>query len=229
MKFFTLALRFLAAFVWCVLIYVIISLSVLLVGCDDPDLIVLEELLQEDPGYLSPYTGELHRVGTVEKFNVGAKEAIALEWNGESLYMLAYQGRYQDKSQYLFEVDKDTGVATVVNHGAPDLGGSFKQGRGFTQVLYVRPSDLAWDASAGRMLAVCAVLDTIVSIDLDRGLAGRISWQEDYCLFNDDGYAVIGGGQALVLDTSRHVYVGCQWTEHPDDPCDWQANFRSVV
>lgn len=94
---------------------------VFFIGCDDSSSIVLDEFLQEGPGILSPYTGELHRVGTVEKFNVGAKNPVALEWNGTDLYMLAYQGLYQNRSQYLFQVDKETGEATLVNFGAPDL------------------------------------------------------------------------------------------------------------
>ena len=83
------------------LIYVIISLSVLLVGCDDAQQMmtpVLENLETDDTGLQphadSPYTGLLHRVGTVEYFGLAVDDPVALEWSGTDFYMVAEYGLY---------------------------------------------------------------------------------------------------------------------------------------
>ena len=189
-------------------------------ACDDAPQItepIINEILTEPiPTTQSRYTGKLRRVGTVKQFGVRAESPDALEWNGDSLYMLADHGSWRNSGQYLFKVDKETGEAVKVNPGAKDLGGSFSQGRGFTQVLYVSPSDMTWDPIGQQMFAVCPVIDSIVAIDLETGLAGRISWKKDYCLrypegdtdFDKEfgGYPVIGGGIALAW-THQGIYM----------------------
>ena len=97
--------------------------------------------------------------------------------------------------------------------GAKDLGGSFSQGRGFTQVLYVSPTDMTWHPDGnGVMLAVCPVLDSIVTIDLETGFAGRITFDKDFCLRvpeddeNFGGRPVIGSGRALAW-TDQGLYM----------------------
>ena len=188
------------------LFLLIFLVAVALVGCDDPDLSVLDQVVLEAQSPVSSYTGELYRVGNLEKFGRNVESPDALEWNGESLYMLADHGSWRNSGQYLFKVDKETGEAVKVNPGAKDLGGSFSQGRGFTQVLYVSPSDMTWHPD-GQMLAVCPVIDSIVTIDLETGLAGRITFQKDFCLKYSDGDSdfdrevgsvwSIGAGRAL--------------------------------
>ena len=169
-------------------------------ACDDAPQItkpILNEILTDPiPVTQSRYTGTLRRVGNVEKFGINAEYAVALEWNGSSLYMLADHGSYPNLGQYLFTVNRDTGAAAFVNPGAMDLGGSFRQGRGFTQVLYVEPTDLVWlpppldpaqgpPGYVGEMLAICPILDSIVSIDIETGFAGRINWEKGYCVLNE--------------------------------------------
>lgn len=197
------------------MLLLIFFLAVALVGCDESDLLVLDQVVSEAQVPVSSYTGELHRVGTVEKFGRNVESPDALEWNGESLYMLADRGRYTNKGQYLFKVDRETGEAFMINAGAKDLGGSFSQGRGFTQVLYVSPTDMTWHPD-GQMLAICPVLDSIVTIDLETGLAGRITFNKDFCLrfpegdseFDREfgGYPVIGAGRALAW-TDNGLYM----------------------
>ena len=173
-----------------------------LFGCDDtPESIVLDQILREALPYESPYTGGLIQIGTLKNFGSNITSPTALEWNGEHLYMLADRGKYQ----YLFTVDKHTGKALIVNTGARNLGGSFGQGRNFTQVGYTEPTDMTWHKTT--MLAICPVLDSIVSINLQTGLAGRISFRDDFCLrypkgdtdFDKEfgGYRVIGSSIAL--------------------------------
>ena len=167
-------------------------------ACDDAEMIV--DSIIEVPSVMmeSSYTGRLHRVGTVEKFGVGVDSVQAIEWNGKSLYMLAVRGLGLNRGQYLFIVDRNTGVAEFVNPGAMNLGGDFRQGRGFTQVLYVQPWDMAWITPSedsvegidypvgyiGEMLAICPVIDSIVTIDIQTGFAGRINWEKGYCVLN---------------------------------------------
>lgn len=188
-------------------------------ACDDAPQItkpIIDEILtQPIPVTQSRYTGRLQRVGTVENFGLGVDDPVAIEWNSTDLYMIAKHGSYPSRSQYLFRVDRQTGVAVMVNPGARDLGGSFGRGRGFTQVLYVSPSDMTWHPD-GQILAVCGVLDSIVSIDLETGLAGRISWEKDFCLRYPEGdsdfdrefggYRVIGAGTALAW-TEQGLYM----------------------
>ena len=197
------------------LFLLIFLVAVALVGCDDPDLSVLDRVVSEAQPPVSSYTGELHRVGNVEKFGRNVESPDALEWNGESLYMLADHGSWRNSGQYLFKVDKRTGEAVMVNGGAKNLGGSFTSSRGFTQVLYVSPSDMTWHPD-GQMFAVCPVLDSIVTIDLETGLAGRITFDKDFCLrypegdseFDHEfgGYPVIGAGRALAW-TEQGIFM----------------------
>ena len=72
-----------------------------------------------------------------------------------------------------------------VNPGARDFGGSFTQGRTFTQVKGVSPNDLAWNENTDQMFGVCFVIDAIVSMDVFSGFAGRIGGKLSYCLEND--------------------------------------------
>ena len=68
----------------------------------------------------------------------------------------------------------------------------------------------------GFMLAICPVIDSIVTIDLETGLAGRITFQKDFCLrypegdsdFDKEfgGYGVIGAGRALAW-TEQGLYM----------------------
>ena len=101
---------------------------------------------------------------------------ILLHLSGMGLIFICLpeQGRYESAGQYLFRVDRELGTAQKVNSGARDLGGSFTQGRSFTQVRHVRPNDLAWSTDSNEMFATCLVLDMIVSIDIVSGFAGRL-------------------------------------------------------
>ena len=175
MKYFSFLLLF---FVSCFLFF----------GCDDAEMMIEPVIdTQVDSEPVSGYTGVLHRVGTVERFGIGANDAMALEWNGTDLYMLAEYGRYPNEGSYLFRVDKETGIAGFVNTGARDLGGSFTQGRTFSRVLYVRPSDLTWSSLNNKMFASCYVIDEVVSIGLDSGAADRTGGELSYCSEDREG------------------------------------------
>ena len=176
-----------------------------LFGCDDAQQMVspvidggaVEVVETLFPSVDSRYTGVLYRVGTVENFGRRVEDPMALEWNGIDLYMLAEYGNYPNEGEYLFRVDRNTGAAGFVNTGARDLGGSFTQGRVFTQVKGVSPDDLAWRqgfGDSGEMFGVCFVVDAIVSIDVETGLAGRINDGFLECLDGDEG---VLEGQAL--------------------------------
>ena len=195
-------------------------------SCDDAPPItktIIEEILTEPiPVNQSRYTGRLIQVGP-EGFGMSLHSPVALEWNGENLYMIASRGQYRNQHMYLFTVDRETGTAEYVNPSAHDMGGSFT-GRGFTQVLNVSPNDMTWvsypdhyvkgidysHGPHGYMLAVCGVIDSIVGVDLETGMALRGSWRKDYCLrfpegdtdFDKEfgGYPVIGAGRALGYD-----------------------------
>ena len=171
----------------------------LFVGCDDAELMVSSALESSELTLESRYTGVLYRVGTLEKFGRNVEDPEALEWNGTDLYMIAQHGRWTNESDYLFTVSRETGKVTFVNPGARDFGGTFTQGRTFTQVRNVRPVDLSWNPVENRMYGICPVLDAIVSIDIITGLAGRISWKEKFCLLDENGDPLIGGGVGLAL------------------------------
>ena len=176
-------------------------------GCDDTQMVidpVLSSLETGEFSQISEYNGLLHRVGSVEKFGLNVEDPVALEWDGVEFYMLAEQGR----SKYLFRVDRETSVASMVNRGASDFGGTFDQGRSFTKVFGVSPSDLAWRADTGEMLAVCPVIDSIVGMDIESGVAIRINREDDYCLLNEDGYPRIGSGVALGYDGITFYMAG---------------------
>ena len=132
-------------------------------GCGDtPESIVLDQILREVSNFHSPYTGGLQPIGTVDNFGLNLEVPVAIEWNGKKLYMLAEHGKFESASQYLFTLDRHTGIAAFVNSGARNLGGSF-HGRSFTQVLHVEPRDMTWVNSG--MIAACPVLDSIVFLD----------------------------------------------------------------
>ena len=166
-----------------------------LFGCDDAQQMVspvidggaVEVVETLFPSVDSRYTGVLYRVGTVERFGIGANDPVALGWNGTDLYMNAEQGFYPNEGEYLFRVDRNTGAAGFVNTGARDFGGSFAQGRTFTQVYGVSPRDFAWTSEGGgQMFGVCLVLDAVVSIDVDSGFAGRTAEHLSYCMEDRD-------------------------------------------
>ena len=175
-------------------------------GCGDtPEAIVLDQILQEVSSVHSPYTGGLQPVGTVDNFGLNLTVPIAIEWNGKTLYMLADHGKFQNKSQYLFTLDRHTGVAAFVNSSARDLGGSF-HGRGFTQVLHVEPRDMTW-IPPGNMLAACPVLDSIVFLNIETGFASRISWSRDFGLTNEDGSPQYAGPRGIAFD-GQELFIG---------------------
>ena len=166
-----------------------------LFGCDDAQQMVSPVIDGDTVGVVetpfpsvdSRYSAILHRVSDVERFGSGVYSPVALEWNGSDFYMLAEHGYHQSAGQYLFKVDRYSGVAEKVNPGARDLGGSFAQGRTFTQVFHVYPRDLAWSSLSSRMFAACFVIDKIVSIDIESGLADRITDEKiSYCLEGDE-------------------------------------------
>ena len=189
-------------------------------ACDDAPPItktIIDEILTENILVnQSRYTGRLEQVGTLTDFGSNVYNPIALEWNGTNLYMLAKHGTNQSASQYLFIVDKNTGKATI-NSSEPNLGGSFHGGRSFTQVLHTRPNDMTWNPQKNQMLATCPVLDSIVSIDINSGLVGRITFDKDFCLIYPEGDTefdkkfggsrVIGAGTALAYtDTGLYMW-----------------------
>ena len=176
-------------------------------GCGDtPEAIVLDQIIREVSSVHSPYTGGLQPVGTVDNFGLDLDDPVAIEWNGKTLYMLAEHGKFQNKSQYLFTLDRHTGIAKFVNHSARDLGGSF-HGRGFTQVLHVEPRDMTWIPSANSMMAACPVLDSIVFLNIETGFASRMSWLRDFGLTNEDGSPQYAGPRGIAFD-GQELFIG---------------------
>ena len=175
-------------------------------GCGDtPESIVLDQIIREVSSFESPYTGGLQPIGTVDNFGLNLDAPVAIEWNGKTLYMLAEHGKFQNASQYLFTLDRHTGIATFVNHSARNLGGSF-HGRGFTQVLHVYPRDMTW-IPPGNMMAACPVLDSIVFLDIETGLASRMSWLRDFGLTNKDGSPQYAGPRGIAFD-GQELFIG---------------------
>ena len=175
-------------------------------GCGDtPEAIVLEQIIREVSSFHSPYTGGLEPIGTIDNFGLNLDDPVAIEWNGKTLYMLADHGKFQNKSQYLFTLDRHTGAATFVNHSARDLGGSF-HGRGFTQVLHVEPRDMTW-IPPSNMMAACPVLDSIVFLDIETGSASRMSWLRDFGLTNEDGSPQYAGPRGIAFD-GQELFIG---------------------
>ena len=190
-------------------------------GCGDtPESIVLEQIIREVSNFHSPYTGGLIPIGTVNNFDLNVNTPIALEWNGKTLYMLADHGKFERSSQYLFTLDRHTGVAAFVNRNARNLGGSF-HGRSFTQVLHVHPRDMTWVTPpdhyiegidfpvgyTGEMMAACPVLDSIVFLDIETGLASRMSWLRDFGLTNEDGSPQYAGPRGIAFD-GQQLFIG---------------------
>ena len=174
-------------------------------GCGDtPEAIVLDQILQEASRFHSPYTGGLEPVGTVDNFGLNVNNPTALEWNGKTLYMLADHGKLGKPAQYLFTLDRHTGVAAFVNRSARDLGGSF-HGRSFTQVLHVSPTDMTWVGDG--MMASCAILDSIVYLDIETGFASRMSWLRDFGLTNEDGSPQYAGPRGIAFD-GQELLIG---------------------
>ena len=203
------------------LILLITLLITCILGCGDtPESIVLDQIIREVTSYDSPYTGGLQPIGTVKNFGLKLEDPTAIEWNGETLYMLADSGKYENKSQYLFTLDRHTGVAEFVNRSARDLGGSF-HGRNFTQVLHVEPRDMTWVTPpdhlieginyplgyTGDMFASCPVLDSIVHINIETGSAGRMSWERDFHLTNEDGSPQYAGPFGIAFD-GQDIFIG---------------------
>ena len=169
-------------------------------GCGDaPESIVLDQIIREVSSFESPYTGGLEPVETVDNFGLNLDDPTALEWNGKTLYMLADHGKLGKPGQYLFTLDRHTGIAAFVNRSAKDLGGSF-HGRSFTQVLHVEPTDMTWIPSANSMMASCPILDSIVFLNLETGFASRMSWLRDFGLTNEDGSPQYAGPRGIAFD-----------------------------
>ena len=182
-----------------------------ILGCGDtPEGIILEEIIREVKSFESSYTGGLIPVGTVDKFDLNVEVPMALEWNGKTLYMLADHGKHERASQYLFTLDRHTGIAAFVNRSARDLGGSF-HGRSFTQVLHVHPTDMTWipnpDNNSGSMMASCAIIDSIVVLDLETGFANRLSWLRDFGLTNEDGSPQFAGPRGIAFN-GQELFIG---------------------
>ena len=184
------------------------------IGCDEAEQMVapviesLDDRASAERLVAGGYTGKLVRVGSIIKFGSGIHKPKALEWNGETLYMIASQGRFESERQFLCTVDRETGKASIVNPSAYNLGGSFGRGRGFTQVLGVRPNSMAWIPDQNAMVTLCPVLDTIVGIDLERGYATRGSWDEGFCIEGTDervdaGFALGYDGKTLWMPVDR--------------------------
>ena len=173
----------------------ILFTAVALVGffaCDDAPQItktIIDEILTDPiPVTQSRYTGGLQRVGTVKGFgDSGVHTPIAIEWNGQSLYMIAEKGYNERAGLFLFSLNRHTGTATIINPSAIDLGGSFR-GRSFTKVYGVNPNDMAWDSTTNQMLATCGLLDRIVLIDLDTGEAIRITTNNIFNVLKEQGH-----------------------------------------
>ena len=190
-------------------------------GCGDtPESIVLDQIIREVSSFHSPYTGGLQPIGTVDNFGLNLDTPVAIEWNGKTLYMLAEHGKFESASQYLFTLDRHTGVAAFVNRSARNLGGSF-QGRSFTQVLHVYPRDMTWVTPAnhyiegkdypvgftGSMMAACPVLDSIVFLNIETGLASRMSRLRDFGLTNEDGSPQYAGPRGIAFD-GQELFIG---------------------
>lgn len=174
----------------------LITLTFIFLSCGDETNLILDNVLQnENITPKSDYTGRLIRIGNAEDFNISITTPIAIEWTGDTLYMIADYGRYPNHGIGLFELDRSTGVAT----GGGNLGG-FARGQNFTQVLNFSPNDMVWIPERKTMLAVCGVLDSILRINLETGRAERITFEKDFCLRTDDGYPVIGAGNGLGYD-----------------------------
>ena len=200
------------------------ALLIAMIGCDDPESVILDQILENVPSYQSPYTGGLQRIGTVKNFGLNLDSPVAIEWNGQHLYMLADSRN----GQYLFTVDRNTGIATFVNRGAMNLGGDFSQGRSFTQVLYVEPTDMTWipfpdhyvkgvdyfDGYTGNMVASCPILDSIVFINIDTGTAGRLSRLRDFCLTTENGSPQYAGPRGLAFD-GEELFTGALLLDSP--------------
>lgn len=154
-------------------------------GCDSAVTLTEPVLNALERGSESRYTGVLHRVGSVELFRCGANDPIALEWNGTDLYMIAEFGYYPSEGEYLFRIDRETGIGEMVNAGARDLGGSFTQGRTFTQVKGVSVSDLAWSGVDSGLFGTW-LRNEIVVVDIDSGLAGRGAGKLSFCFEERD-------------------------------------------
>lgn len=202
-------------------------------GCDDPESIVLDQILQEVSTHQSPYTGGLTRIGTVKGFGLNLREPTAIEWNGETLYMIAHHGQNQSKAKYLFRLDRHTGIAEFVNRSAIDLGGSFRGGRTFTQVLRVSPKDMTWIKAPdhyvegidfpmganykGDMFASCPVLDSIVFINLKTGYASRMTFKRHLNLLNEDGSPKYAAPRGLANDGETVYSTGVLLDSPRDD------------
>ena len=204
------------------LLLTLILTALAFTGCGDtPESIVLDQILREMSTYESPYTGGLKHVGTIKDFGLNLDDPVAIEWNGKQLYMLADYGKFQNAAQYLFTLDRNTGVATFVKQSTKNLGGSLGQGRGFTQVHYVSPNDMTWVTPpdhyiegidypigyTGDMIAACPRLNSLVVLDLETGLASRLSWKKDFCLPTENGRPQYVAPRGIAFD-GVELFIG---------------------
>ena len=219
----------------------ILITSILTLGCGDNHQLLIQQAydqITQEPN--SPYTGRLIPIGN----GTGAQDAVALEWGNGQLYMLANHGTYPNKAQYLFTVDRDTGKAKRVNPGAMDLGGSFRQGRNFTQVKNVSPKDMAWlpppsdptqapPGYIGEMLAICPVIDSIVGISVEGGFASRINWEKGYCVLNQTQDTIlepyIDSAIAITHHNSNFIIAGRYQGSQSTQIFQVSGNFRCAT
>lgn len=165
-------------------------------SCGNETDLILDSLLQSESTALkSDYTGKLIRIGNAEAFGASITTPMAIEWDGQTLYMIAKYGRYPSHGMALFTLDRFTGVA----NGSGNIAG-FGPRRGFTQTLNFFPQDMVWIPEKQTMLAVCATLDSILRINLNNGRAERLTFEKGFCVFNNEGNPTIGSGNALGYD-----------------------------
>ena len=109
---------------------------------------------------------------------------------------------------------KKTGIATIINPSAIDLGGSLRRGRNFAITDNYMPEDMTW--YNGTMLSVCNANDKIYPITIETGYITRSLSPRNFGLkypkgdtpFDQQfgGYYVIGRGSALAY-TGENLYL----------------------
>jgi len=194
------------------ILFVAITFAIFL-SCDNQS-ILLNQVLQSTPNSI-PYTATLHRISSVENFGIGAESPNAIEFadlpdGNKQLYMIASTGLHHSRGEYLFRLDKNTGIAEYVNKSAIDLGGSFKGSKNFIRLKGVSPTDMTWVPPhksyiegidypigyLGTMMAICPVTDQLLGIDIKTGYAMGTRDKSQFCITDEDN-APIGGNVTL--------------------------------
>ena len=176
-------------------------------ACDDAPQItktIIDEILTEPiPVTQSRYTGRLLPIGE-RNFGSNIEDPVAIEWNGQQLYMIA-GGLH---NQYLFTVDRQTGIATVVNRNAKSLGGTF-------MIYEIEFKDMTWDPNTNQMFAVdYRGNGAIHPINLQTGFAGRKVSRKAFGLYKPNGYPVIGSPIAIAYTEQNFHMWG--WNVSPN-------------